>query len=177
MQRVVPIAFLVLALVVVAVMQWQAPGSKAGFDAPPFSLPDLDGRSHDLGDYAGRVVFLNVWATWCPPCREEMPSMQRLHESYAQEGLVVLAVSEDEGPPEPVRAFAESLRLTFPILLDPEGVVPSLYGVTGYPETFLIDRSGRIVRHVIGPADWYAPAARAEIEQLLRQAPATGADE
>jgi peroxiredoxin len=175
MRRLLPILLLGGALAVMVALQMQHSGSRAGFEAPGFSLPDLDGVTHDLASYRGKVVFLNVWATWCPPCREEMPSMNRLHERYAREGLVVLAVSQDEGPKEGVEAFARGLGLTFPILLDPEGVVPPRFGVTGYPETFLIDRAGRIVRHVVGPADWFSDGARAEIEALLR-APAANPD-
>ncbi len=102
--------------------------------------------------------------------------MNRLHERYARDGLVVLAVSEDEGPQADVAAFARGLGLRFPILLDPEGILPPRYGVTGYPETFLIDRSGRIVRHVVGPADWFSDGARAEIEALLRAPVAAAAE-
>lgn len=168
MRRLLPILLLGGALAAMVALQMQRSGTRTGFEAPGFSLPDLNGTTHDLASYRGKVVFLNVWATWCPPCREEMPSMNRLHERYAREGLVVLAVSEDEGPKEDVAAFARSLGLSFPVLLDPEGSVPPRFGVTGYPETFLIDRTGRIVRHVIGPADWFSDSARAEIEALLR---------
>lgn len=168
MKRLVPLLLLVAALAAVVALQFQSAGSRTGFQAPDFTLPDLTGAEHSLSDYRGKVVFLNVWATWCPPCRDEMPSMNRLHEHYAADGLVVLAVAEDEGPQQIVEEFASSLGLRFPILLDPRGVVPPLFGVTGYPETFLIDRSGKIVRHVIGPADWYTEGARREVEALLR---------
>jgi len=171
MRRLVPILALVAAVAVVLVLQFGKSSSRSGYTAPDFRLPDLDGATHQLADYRGKVVFLNVWATWCPPCRDEMPSMERLHQRYAREGLVLLAVSEDEGAREQVETFVRSLNLTFPILLDPEGVIPRAYGVTGYPETFLIDRSGRIVEHKIGPADWYSDGARAMIETLLAAAP------
>jgi len=168
MKRLLPILLLFAALIAVVTFQLQRSSSRAGFLAPSFALPDLAGTIHRLEDYRGKVVFLNVWATWCPPCREEMPSMNRLYQRYAADGFAVLAISEDEGQQEQVAAFVNDLRLTFPILLDPRGTIPPLYGVTGYPETFLIDRSGRIVRHVVGPADWFSDSARAEIEQLLR---------
>lgn len=176
MRRILPILLLGGTLAVIVAVQLSRTDSRSGFEAPDFALPDLDGRTHTLAEYRGKVVFLNIWATWCPPCREEMPSMNRLHERYAREGLVVLAVSEDEGPQADVEAFARGLGLRFPILLDPDGVLPPRYGVTGYPETFLIDRSGRIVRHVVGPADWFSDAARAEIEALLRAPVAAAAE-
>lgn len=95
--------------------------------------------------------------------------MERLHRTYGRRGLVILAVSEDEGDSAGVEAFAKSLDLTFPILLDPSGRLPGRYGVTGYPETFLIDRRGKIVDHTIGPADWFSPAFRARIERMLAE--------
>lgn len=166
MRRVLPILFLLAAVAIALTLHFSL-ATRSGYSAPDFALPDLEGRVHRLSEYAGKVVFLNVWATWCPPCREEMPSMERLHRRYAAEGLAILAVSEDEGGQEPVESFVRSLGLTFPILLDPEGVIPRAYGVTGYPETFLIDRSGRVVHHTIGPADWFADEARGMIETLL----------
>ncbi len=171
MKRLLPLLLLVAALAAIVVVQLDGSGSRSGFQAPDFTLPDLGGTRHSLSAYRGKVVFLNIWATWCPPCREEMPSMNRLHRQYRDDGLVVLAVSEDEGATESVAAFARDLGLEFPILLDPAGELPPRYGVTGYPETFLIDKTGRIVRHIVGPADWFSASARSEIESLLRAVP------
>lgn len=167
MRRILPIILLFGAVAVALTLHFGLSAQRSGYAAPDFTLPDLDGKVHRLSDYAGQVVFLNVWATWCPPCREEMPSMERLYRRYAGEGLVMLAVSEDEGPKEQVEGFVRSLGLSFPILLDPEGVIPRAYGVTGYPETFLIDRSGRIVHHTIGPEHWFSDPAREMVEELL----------
>jgi peroxiredoxin len=135
---------------------------------------DLEGQAVRLSAYRGQVVLVNLWATWCPPCREEMPSMEKLHQRLREKGFVLLAVSEDEGGAGVVRPFVEQMRLTFRVLLDPGGDVGRKYGVWGYPESFLVDREGRIVERVIGPRDWGAPAEIARIEALLA-APAAGA--
>jgi peroxiredoxin len=143
--------------------------------APDFSLTDLSGQAVRLSAYRGRVVLVNLWATWCPPCREEMPSMERLHQQMKDRGFVLLAVSEDEGGAQTVKSFVDQMKVTFPVLLDPQGEVGRKYGVWGFPESFLLDRDGRIVERVIGPRDWAAPAQIAQIETLLAaQAGATG---
>lgn len=172
MKRYLVFGLLVALMGGAVLWQFGGGGNAARFEAPDFVLNDLNGTSHSLAAYRGKVVFLNLWATWCPPCREEMPSMEKLHQKFAADGLVLLAVSEDEGPSQGVEAFTRSLGLTFPILLDPEGKLPGRYGVTGYPETFLIDRSGRIVQHIVGPEDWFSPEAQQQIATLLAQ-PAT----
>lgn len=143
--------------------------------APDFAVPDLAGQAVRLSAYRGQVVLVNLWATWCPPCREEMPSMEKLHETLKDRGFVLLAVSQDEGGIEGVRQFVEQMKLTFRVLVDPDGEVGRKFGVWGYPESFLVDRDGRIVERVIGPRDWSAPAQIAAIEALLaRQAVAGG---
>lgn len=157
---------LLLGLVVLLQTQQR---ERAGFPAPGFRLPTLDGQTIVLSDYRGKVVFLNFWATWCPPCREEMPSMQRLHQRFAQRPFVMIAVNEDTSA-EPVRRFLSELGLTFAVALDPQGTLPARYGVTGYPETFLIDHAGLVVRHVIGPLEWDDPSVVAYIEELVRTA-------
>ncbi len=127
---------------------------RSGFAAPDFNLRDLNGKSVRLSDHRGKVVFLNVWATWCPPCRMEMPSMERLHQRFRGRDFVMLAVSEDQGDAALVHQFARELGLTFSILLDTDGSLPPRYGITGYPETFVIDRNGNVIDHIIGPDDW-----------------------
>ena len=141
--------------------------------AADFAVPDLSGQAVRLSAYRGQVVLVNLWATWCPPCREEMPSMERLHERLKDRGFVLLAVNEDEGGIEAVKRFVDEMKLTFRVLVDPEGEVGRKYGVWGYPESFLLDREGRVVERVIGPRDWAAPEQIARIEALL--APPTGA--
>ncbi len=143
--------------------------------APDFAAPDLSGQAVRLSAHRGRVVLVNVWATWCPPCREEMPSMEVLHQRLKDRGFVLLAVSEDEGGPDAVKSFVEQTKVSFPVLLDPDGDVGRKYGVWGFPESFLVDREGRIVERVIGPRDWATPAQIARIEALLAAPQTAGA--
>jgi peroxiredoxin len=167
----VPFSLLLIALGAAFYYQQRQATGRAGFPAPDFSLRDLDGRVHRLSDFRGKVVFLNLWATWCPPCRMEMPSMERLHQRLRGKDFVLLAVSEDDAEAAAVQAFVQEMGLTFPILLDADGKLPPRYGVTGYPETFLIDRGGRVVNHTIGPEDWDSEAVYQFILQLLQQNP------
>jgi peroxiredoxin len=145
--------------------------------APDFALTDLSGQAVRLSAYRGRVVLVNLWATWCPPCRDEMPSMERLHQTLKDRGFVLLAVSQDDGGAAVVKPFVEQMKVTFSVLVDPDGEVGRKYGVWGYPESFLVDREGRIVERVIGPRDWASAVQVARIEALLAAAPAgnTGA--
>ncbi len=163
----IPFAALLLCLSVVLYVQRRQEGELASFAAPDFVLSDLHGRTHRLSDYRGKIVFLNLWATWCPPCREEMPSMEQLYRRLQGDSFVMLAVSQDEDPAISVRPFVEQLHLSFPILLDPDGKVPPNYGVTGYPETFVIDRSGSVIEHVIGPRDWASESSYRYFSALL----------
>jgi len=135
--------------------------------AADFAVPDLAGQAVRLSAYRGQVVLVNLWATWCPPCREEMPSMEKLYARLKDRGFVILAVSQDEGGIDEVKRFVEENKLTFRVLVDPQGEVGQKYGVWGYPESFLIDREGRVVERVIGPREWDAPAQIASIEALL----------
>jgi len=169
----VPVAVLFVGLAAVGYYEYDRQRHvAAGFPAPDFALRDLSGRSHRLSAYRGKIVFLNFWATWCPPCREEMPSMERLHRRLGASDFVLLAVNEDDAGTPAVRQFVDGLGLSFPVLLDLEGTVPPRYGVTGYPETFVIDRSGQVINHVIGPADWDSEAQRSYFAQLLNERPA-----
>jgi len=163
---VVAIAFGLAAVVGLWLVRRQGPVL-----APDFAKPDLAGQTVRLSGLRGRVVLLNLWTTWCPPCREEMPSMERLWQRLQNQGFVLLAVSQDEQGAAVVEPFVRGLGLTFPVLLDPEGQIGRAYGVWGYPESFLIDREGRIVERVIGPRDWMAAEQIARLEQLLGGAP------
>ena len=135
-------------------------------EAPDFTLPTLEGRTVTLSALRGQVVFLNFWATWCPPCREEMPSIERLHRELRAQGLVVLAVDVDESP-ERVAKFVKDFRLGFPVLLDAGSHVFSSYGAPGLPTTILIDRKGRVIGGALGPRDWASDAGRALMRTLL----------
>lgn len=164
-----PVLVLTLALGAALLFQQLRSATRSGYPAPDFLLADLDGRQVRLSDFRGKIVFLNVWATWCPPCRDEMPSMEKLHRSLAGSDFVMLAVSEDVQGQKVVEPFVRQLGLTFPILLDPDGVIPRKYGVTGYPETFVIDRTGKVVQHLIGPENWGSDQVLAYFHKLLQQ--------
>lgn len=141
-----------------------------GSRAPGFAAATLDSvpRTKTLADYSGDVVLLNLWATWCAPCRVEMPSIQNLHDSFAARGLKVVAVSVDAGGTEKqIRSFADSLGLTFEILHDSTGGIQRAYLTTGVPETVVIGRDGIIRKRVRGAIHWDSPANRALVEQLL----------
>ena len=137
--------------------------------APDFTLKDLVDNPVSLSHLRGRVVFLNFWATWCPPCREEMPSMERLHQTFKGRGLLVLAVNLQESP-NLVRKFTRNFGLTFPILLDETGEVSSAYGARAIPVTYLIDTNGSIAARAVGARDWASPAALGLIEKLAANA-------
>ena len=140
---------------------------KPGAEAPGFRLPSLAGGDRDLASWRGKVVVLNFWATWCPPCVAEMPSLERLHRALGPEGLAVVTVSTDEDE-EVLREFVTGFGLTLPVLLDPGGrVAAGAYRTTGYPETFVLDRRGVLLRHHVGPAEWDTPESLAHFRGLL----------
>jgi len=151
---------------------------EVGTAAPEFPATDMQGRPVSLASLRGEVVLLNIWATWCPPCREEMPSMQRLHQALAAEGVKIVAVSIDaaEGetdsggrPGGDVRAFADAMGLTFTIWRDPAGDIQRVYRTTGVPESFVIDRQGTIVKKVIGATEWDSEANLDLFRRLLKE--------
>jgi peroxiredoxin len=143
------------------------PPISRGSAAPDFSLPGLAGESaRTLSGLRGRVVLLNFWATWCKPCEDEMPAMQRLHAALAGSDFELLAVSVDTEEAD-VRTFRDRLGLSFPILLDPERRVSHQYQVFRYPETLLIDRDGVVVERYVGPRDWDDPLYLERIRALL----------
>jgi peroxiredoxin len=129
-------------------------GPKVGAAALDFGLLSLRGDTVKLSDYRGKAVFLNIWATWCPPCREEMPAMESLHQRLKGREFKMLAVSIDREGEKVIRPFVAKYGLTFPVLLDPDSKTYRLYGLTGIPETFLIDKNGVILYKIIGPENW-----------------------
>ena len=140
----------------------------AGSRAREFKSVNLrTARPASLADYRGKVVLLNIWATWCPPCRVEMPSMERLHQKLGGPDFDVVAVSVDEGDSGVVMTFARALGLSFDILHDRSGAIQRIYQTTGVPESFLIDRDGIIVKKVIGPAEWDGPVNETLIRKLI----------
>jgi cytochrome c biogenesis protein CcmG/thiol:disulfide interchange protein DsbE len=145
---------------------------QAGSEAPGFRLPSLAGGEVDLASHRGKVVLVNCWATWCPPCVAEMPSLERLHRALSPEGLAVITVSTDEDEAE-LRRFVSERALTLPVLKDPGGrVAEDAYRTTGYPETFVLDRGGRVLQHVVGPAEWDSAERLAYFRGLLEGVPA-----
>lgn len=135
-------------------------------EAPDIVGPGLNGDTIRLRDFRGKVVFVNFWATWCVPCRREMPGMERLYRDFKGEGLVILAVNLQE-PPGPVRAFVRELNLTFPVMLDPTAAAFRKYRVPGIPATYLIDRNQFIVGRAFGAREWDSRAGRAYIRTLV----------
>jgi peroxiredoxin len=134
--------------------------------ASDLELPDLSGRPVRLRDFRGRVVLLNFWATWCAPCREEMPALETLARELGPRGLTVVGVNFKESRQE-VEAFVQEHKLAFPMLLDGAGEVAQRYQVFALPVTFLVDRRGMVVGTVLGIRDWVGPDARAYLGQLL----------
>jgi peroxiredoxin len=140
----------------------------AGSQAANFKLEALDGHTVSLDQLRGKVIFLNVWATWCGPCREEMPSMQTLYDDFKNnKDFVMLAVSQDTKGRSVVAPYVEKNGFHFTILLDPENKVSETYDMSGVPETFIIDRKGQIVAHHMGAFDWSRPDVRDALQQLL----------
>jgi cytochrome c biogenesis protein CcmG, thiol:disulfide interchange protein DsbE len=140
-----------------------------GARAPDFRAIDLaTGDSISLRErYRGTVTLVNVWATWCEPCKIEMPAMERVYRALAPNGFRIAAISIDVGPPETVQAFGQDLGLSFDLLQDRSTRVQDIYQTTGVPESFLLNRDGVIVKRVIGAHDWDSPVNRALIERLL----------
>ncbi len=140
-----------------------------GSRAPDFRAVDLaTGDTVSLRDrYRGAVTLVNIWATWCEPCRVEMPAMEKLYRALGPRGFRIAAVSIDEGDAIEVRNFGQGLGLSFDLLQDRSGRIQQVYQTTGVPESFLLDRRGVIVKRVIGAHDWNAPVNRALVERLL----------
>ena len=140
-----------------------------GQPAPDFTLSDLNGRNYTLSQLRGKVVIVNFWATWCPPCRAEMPSMERLHRQLAGEGLVLLAVNIEKDGRRSVAQFLSAAPHSFPVLLDEQEVVQKRYGVYQFPESFIIRKDDVIDDKVIGAIDWAEPRTVAYFRDLIRR--------
>lgn len=150
------IAGLIIVVVVLAVniggskTQLAGPGSLTGRQAPSFPADTLSGGTSSLSAYRGKVVVMNLWASWCPPCRAEMPDLQRLYASYAGRNVVVLGVDEGESA-QRAGAFAQSLAIRYPILIDKQQQYGRVYAALGLPTTIIIDQRGTVVRGFDGP--------------------------
>ena len=141
---------------------------KLGEPAPNFQLRDLQGRLVALSDLRGKVVMVNFWATWCGPCRVEMPAMEQLYQTFSRKDFEILAVSTDAQGVAVTRPFQQENRLTFPILHDADYRVGLTYGARSLPMTFMVDRQG-IVRHqIFGARDWGAAEAHQLVQMLMK---------
>jgi peroxiredoxin len=163
------IGLLVAGAFVLVKLSPEKSGVAIGEKAPDYRLVDLQsGDSVSIRERAkGKVSIVNIWATWCGPCKEEMPSMQRTYAELKDQGFQILAISIDEADGKDVKAFTTELGLTFDILHDKSGRIQQLYQTTGVPESFLLDRDGKIVKRVIGAHDWSSPANKKLIERTL----------
>jgi peroxiredoxin len=139
--------------------------------APDFCLEGLNGKKLQLHSLRGNVILLNFWATWCGPCREEMPSMEALYQQYKDRDFMLLTISVDEGSPEPIRKFIQKNDYHFPVLFNPTGKTLDLFGIDRIPATLLIDKKGRILGRAIGPRDWSHPDVFSFIDRLLDDRP------
>jgi len=139
---------------------------KEAVDPPNFTLPLLNGGNTSLSAYKGKVVVLNFWATWCPPCRAEMPSMEIFYQRFKNNGLEILAVDVGEDAAT-VQQFIRN-SYTFPILLDRDNKVNSLYGIEAIPTTFILDREGKIIGMIVGSIRWDNPKVIAAFDALLK---------
>ncbi len=142
---------------------------KGNQKVPNFSLKDLIGRKVEIRQFKGKIVFLNFWATWCGPCKEEMPGLEVLHQQFTGENFVLLTISVDYEGLKVVQGFVNKNRYTFPVLLDPNGETLDLFEVKGIPTTFIIDRNGMVIGRAIGPRDWKSPEVLSLINLLVKK--------
>lgn len=157
---------LALVLPVASVAAVSALEPWSGAPAPALALTDMEGRAHDLAAYRGKVVLLNFWATWCEPCRQEMPSIQRLRDKLAGKPFAALAVNVDE-PEARVRVFIKQTGFDLPVLLDPNKTITRSWGVRILPVTFIVGKDGRVRYRVIGDLDWSSDRVVGLITELL----------
>lgn len=163
--RLLPILILVAFL---GCSRQQKPAAE-GNPAPDFTLNTLNGELVKLSDLKGQVVIVNFWATWCPPCREEIPSMMKLNAAMAGKPFRMLCVSIDEGGKVAVEEFFRKSGFSLPVLMDSDKRVGKLYGITGVPETFVIDKRGVILKKVVGAMEWDRPDVIAFLNDALNK--------
>ncbi len=176
----IPYAIAALAAALVVLFAWvnrdRLQPVVPGRPAPDFTVVDSRGKEKGLDDYEGKVLLVNIWATWCAPCKEEMPSMQRLYEAVGSDDFEILAVSIDAPfgqrdafgrPGGDLWSYADSMGLSFPILHDPSGNIQKTFQTTGVPESFVVGRDGMIIRKIAGATAWDAPQNVQLIRRLL----------
>src|ERR1044071_5903517 len=135
---------------------------------PDFTVLNTEGKKVSIKDFRGKTLFLNFWATWCVPCREEMPAMEKLYEEFKDKNFVVFAINVKDRKQEAL-AFVKELKITYPIAFDPEAEVAALYGAWGLPTTYIINAKGEGLARAWGPAEWYGSAARKLFKDLLEE--------
>ncbi len=171
MRKILPLLLLLLTSLTSQASQAIQPGKgltevPGHPQAPDFSLKDIDGNTHRLADYRGKVLIVNFWATWCPPCRAEMPSMERAWKKERNNGIMILAINvgEDE---DTIFQFTADYPVTFPLLMDQDSEVVGPWGVRGLPTTYVVDPSGHIVYRAIGGREWDDPELLDKVRALL----------
>ena len=167
----------VLVVLIAAAGGWylSAPDKKSpsyslptiGSAAPDFQLRDTAGNLRSLKAERGKVVLVNFWATWCPPCREEMPSMEELYQNYGRGNFEILAINVDDDGPAIMPGFLAKTPHSFPILFDTDYQARTLYGVSMFPETFIVDQNGIIIRKIVGAIDWTSPQMLSYLNALM----------
>ena len=167
MKKLALLTAILMMMVITGCSKKPQPLPGEGKPAPDFTLKTLAGEDVALSSLRGKVVLLNFWATWCPPCKEEIPSMVKLNRIMAGKPFQMLAVSIDEGGKEDVERYFKEAGMTIPTLLDTTQSVGAQYGITGVPETFVIDQKGVILKKVIGPLDWSHPDVVRFLEQAM----------
>ena len=175
------LGLLIIIALTLLVLRTQKPGSgnlqsetnefksQEGFLAPRFTLRNLQGNIEGLDDHLGKVIVINFWATWCTPCVKEMPSFENLHRRFRAKGLTILAVSLDKGASSKVQDFVDRYKLSFPVLLDTDGVAEKLYPSFTIPFTYVVNKQGRVVARVDGGKNWESPETFEAVEHLLKQ--------
>jgi peroxiredoxin len=138
-----------------------------GDRAPEFRLPKLNGGEVSLSEFKGKVVMVHFWATWCPPCVEEIPAIGKLYRDLSGKDFEILAVSVDEGGAGTISAFVQQNKLELPVLLDPARSVSGLYGTFKFPETYILDRNGIVKFKAIGPREWNDPSVVKALQDLI----------
>ena len=172
---VLPLLILIAAVVIGALGESDKPREKQprpniGEPARDFTYPDLTGQNITLSDFFGeKVVLVNIWATWCTECKRELPTVQSLYEKFGGKNFEVLAVSIDAAGAKAIKPFMQELGLKFPALQDTSGSIQLLYGTTGVPETFIIDKQGKVAFVEIGAGDWREPDKQALIQGLMEE--------
>ena len=147
------------------------PSPRQGFTAPDFSVDVLGGGQITLSGLRGQPVVLNVWATWCPPCRQEMPALEKIHNDFKEQGLVLIGMNlTSQDSEKTVAAFVQEYGLSFPVALDRDGTVQRKYKISGYPTTFFIDRDG-IIRSVVVGGPMSAALIQSKVEELFKETP------